>query len=172
MYVYCIFMGVYCIIRAYSTACLSGEASMVTLGQRLKELVKEYRIERVEDFCKSLGLGRTDFYRWWCDTTMPSVSSAIKLADSFYCSLDYLAGRTDSNYDVFFNDPADFGVRIKELMKQYNTNPHRLSVEAGISRASIYEWMNNRAEITLDSLIKIADLFGCSVDYLIGRTDS
>ena len=57
----------------------------MTLGERLKELVKEYRIKRVEDFCKSIGVGRTDFYRWWSDTAMPSLSNALKLADTFFC---------------------------------------------------------------------------------------
>lgn len=144
---------------------------MVTLGQRLKELVAEYRIKRVEDFCKTIGVGRTDFYRWWSDTTMPSLSNAVKLADTFYCSLDYLVGRADSNTAICFYDPPEFSHRIKMLIKEFNTNPHRLGEDAGIARASIYEWMNGKAEITLDSLIKIADVFGCSIDYIVGRED-
>ena len=54
-------------------------------------------------------------------------------------------------------------------MEQFKTNPHRVSVQAGIARASVYEWMQDRAEITLDSLIKLSDLFGCSIDYIVGR---
>ncbi len=141
----------------------------MTLGERLKELVKEYRIKRVEDFCKSIGVGRTDFYRWWSDTTMPSLSNALKLADTFFCSLDYLVGRTDSNNAFYFEEPPAFSARIKALMEQFKTNPHRVSVQAGIARASVYEWMQDRAEITLDSLIKLSDLFGCSIDYIVGR---
>lgn len=141
----------------------------MTPGERLKELVEEYRIKRVEDFCKTIGVGRTDFYRWWSDTTMPSLSNALKLADAFYCSLDYLVGRADSNTAVYFNDPPAFSGRIKSLMKEFGTNPHRVSVQAGIARASIYEWMQDKAEITLDSLIKLADLFGCTIDYMVGR---
>ena len=141
----------------------------MTLGERLKELVAEYGIKRVEDFCKNIGVGRTDFYRWWSDTTMPSLSKALKLADTFYCSLDYLVGRADSNNAVFFNDPPAFSGQIKAMMEEFHTNPHRISVQAGIARASIYEWMQDKAEITLDSLIKLADLFGCTIDHIVGR---
>ena len=141
----------------------------MTLGERLKELVAEYRIKRVEDFCKNIGGGRTDFYRWWSDTTMPSLSKALKLADTFYCSLDYLVGRADSNNAVFFNDPPVLSGQIKAMMEEFHTNPHRISVQAGIARASIYEWMQDKAEITLDSLIKLADLFGCTIDHIVGR---
>ena len=45
----------------------------------------------------------------------------------------------------------------------------RLAEELGVARKTLYNWLNN-GNIPLTALIKMADMFGCSIDYLLGRS--
>lgn len=40
-----------------------------------------------------------------------------------------------------------------------------------IKLASLSRYEHGRREPNLDTLLKLADYFGCSVDYLLGRTN-
>lgn len=44
-----------------------------------------------------------------------------------------------------------------------------LAEELGVARKTLYNWLNN-GNIPLAALIKMADMFGCSIDYLLGRS--
>lgn len=44
-----------------------------------------------------------------------------------------------------------------------------LAEKLGVGRKTLYNWMES-GKIPLSSLIAMADLFGCSIDYLLGRT--
>lgn len=58
---------------------------------------------------------------------------------------------------------------IIDLMNKNGLNAHQLEVGAKLSNASIQAWSNGRAKPSVEALIKIADYFGVSVDYLLGR---
>lgn len=46
-----------------------------------------------------------------------------------------------------------------------------LAEKLGVSVRQISYWECGQRECDLDMLLKIADLFGVSVDYLLGRSD-
>lgn len=46
-----------------------------------------------------------------------------------------------------------------------------LSNQTGISTGNISDWKSGRSKPGLEALIKIADYFDCSIDYILGRTD-
>lgn len=142
---------------------------LASFGERLKELIFDNEILRIEDFCKKIGVGRTDFYRWWSNKTVPSVENTVKLANAFNCTIDFLIGRIDENYSKTFKALPPFTEQLKSVMEKFGTNPHKLSKSARISRASVYEWLNGKSIISLESIIKIAEALDCSIDYLIGR---
>lgn len=50
---------------------------------------------------------------------------------------------------------------------------YKLSHETGISTGNISDWFNpnRKSQPSAEALIKIADYFGCSVDYILGRTN-
>lgn len=62
-------------------------------------------------------------------------------------------------------------------MKYPNINAERarsgltleqLSVELGVTRKTLYNWIS-KGDIPQGKLLQMADLFGCSVDYLLGQ---
>lgn len=43
-----------------------------------------------------------------------------------------------------------------------------LAEKLGVSRKTLYNWMD-KGNIPTSALIQMADTFGCSIDYLLGR---
>lgn len=43
-----------------------------------------------------------------------------------------------------------------------------LSQQLGISRKTLYNWITD-GKIPANALVQMADIFNCSVDYLLGR---
>lgn len=62
--------------------------------------------------------------------------------------------------------------RIRALMEQNRVSRPRLAAETGISEATLRNMTNaNIMHPSADTLVKIADYFGVSLDYLFGRTN-
>lgn len=45
-----------------------------------------------------------------------------------------------------------------------------LAQDLGVSRKTLYNWIA-KGNIPTTALIKMADMFGCTIDYLLGRTN-
>lgn len=61
--------------------------------------------------------------------------------------------------------------RIEELCKKNGINVTALCNECSISRASLSDFKSGRKKtLSADTLSKIADYFGVSVDYLCGKS--
>ena len=58
--------------------------------------------------------------------------------------------------------------KILELLEKSGFSAHKFEVECGLANASIQAWKNGKSKPSAQSLQKIADYFGVSVDYLYG----
>lgn len=63
-------------------------------------------------------------------------------------------------------------MRLNELLVERNTTMYRLARELGVSDNLVGYWCKAKNTPTLDKLIKIADYFDVSIDYLVGRSDN
>ena len=61
---------------------------------------------------------------------------------------------------------------IKVLCKKRNITVKHLLEHCNLSKSFIYDLEKRKASPSCDKLTRIADFFGCSVDYLLGRTDN
>ena len=59
---------------------------------------------------------------------------------------------------------------LQNLLKERGASEN-LSRNTGISSGNISDWKSGRSKPSAETLIKIADYFECSVDYLLGRTN-
>ena len=66
---------------------------------------------------------------------------------------------------------GDF-VRLKELRKKKGISQLRLATDLNTTQNTISRYETGEREPVIDELIKIADYFNVSVDYLIGRTEN
>ena len=63
-------------------------------------------------------------------------------------------------------------VRLKELRKKKGISQLRLATELNTSQNTISRYETGEREPGIAELIKIANYFNVSVDYLIGRTEN
>lgn len=63
-------------------------------------------------------------------------------------------------------------MRLKELRKKKGISQLRLATELNTTQNTISRYETGEREPGIDELIKIADYFNISVDYLIGRTEN
>ena len=62
-----------------------------------------------------------------------------------------------------------FAIRIKNLRQSREINQVQLAEKLGVKKQSISNWENDNIMPSVDMLVKIADFFHVSTDYLLGR---
>ena len=63
-------------------------------------------------------------------------------------------------------------MRLKELRVKRKISQLKLAMDLGMNQNSISHYENETRQADYDTLIKLADYFGVSIDYLLGRTDN
>jgi len=63
------------------------------------------------------------------------------------------------------------GNRIKELRKEKNMTHDDLSKLLNVGKSTISNYERDYRKPDIDTLNKLADIYNCSTDYLLGRTD-
>ena len=61
--------------------------------------------------------------------------------------------------------------RIKELRVLYKMNQIEFGKKLGVTKQCVSNWKNNNIQPSVDMLVKIADIFSVTTDYLLGRDD-
>lgn len=59
--------------------------------------------------------------------------------------------------------------RLRELRKQRGLSQLRLAIELNMNQNTVSRYENGEREADYETLIKIADYFDVSLDYLLGR---
>jgi len=67
---------------------------------------------------------------------------------------------------------ADFSDRLSELMSDAALTSDQLGEKIGVAGAAVRFWKTKKTVISLSHAVAIAELFGCSLEYLFGRTDN
>lgn len=62
-----------------------------------------------------------------------------------------------------------FGKKLKDLRKKKGVTQNQLAESLEISNGAIGNWEINTRQPDHDMLVKIADYFSVSIDYLLGR---
>ncbi len=64
-----------------------------------------------------------------------------------------------------------FSQQLNELRIEKNLSRAQLAEKLNVSVRLISYWENDKRQCDFDMLIKIADLFSVSIDYLLGRKE-
>ncbi len=62
--------------------------------------------------------------------------------------------------------------RLKQLRNSRNISQQKLAMDLGMNQNSISRYENGEREADYKTLVALADYFGVSVDYLLGRTQN
>ena len=61
------------------------------------------------------------------------------------------------------------GVRIKEMRKAHSLNQVEFAEKLSVTKQTVSNWENNNIQPSIEMLVKIADFFNVSTDYLLDR---
>ena len=67
---------------------------------------------------------------------------------------------------------SKFRLRLKSLREQYNYTQEDIANALGLSATSIANYESGRRRPEYETLSHIADVFGVTTDYLIGRSNN
>lgn len=82
-----------------------------------------------------------------------------------------MPNRDIKNIPIRHNSVKVIVLRLKELRMARNMTQQRLAMELSMSQNTVSRYETGEREPGLAELIRIADYFNVSVDYLLGRTD-
>ena len=100
---------------------------------------------------------------------LPYVDTLVTRADYFKCSTDYVLGLTDKLSEEEFRQRPPFPEQLTFLLKHFNVTKYRMEKDTGLAEKTVNRWHNGKTQPTVDSLIRLAKYFDCSVDFILGR---
>lgn len=63
----------------------------------------------------------------------------------------------------------ELGNRLSDLLVSHDMSQRELANELGVSNVTISRIIKGQGNVTLNTLIAIADFFSVSIDWLVGR---
>lgn len=142
---------------------------MNTFANILKELMEESSID-VNSLAQQLNLSSASIvYEWLRDEKSLLLSTAIRLADFFNCSLDYLFGRTIDYDKCSYKKCQPFYLRFRSVLKEQKVTQYKLTKDKVVSGGNLDSWLNKKQIPHIKSIIKLSNYFNVSMDYLVGR---
>lgn len=144
-------------------------------GKRLKQL-REERNLRQEDLGKIVNVEKSTVSQWESGKRTPDVGTILALADYFGVSTDFLLGKTPvetkTSREIELSKWDNiFGQRLKKLREEAGYTQQQLAKLVSLSQQTIGHYEVGRAKPDADTLEMFADIFGTTVDYLLGRTE-
>ena len=141
---------------------------MSNFSLRLKDCINERELTQ-SSLAEATGISHSNVSGFLSGNHMPYFEHFIALLTFFECSADYLLGLSDLHSEEPLHPVPPFGMRLREVLKEYKTSQGKLIRELPVSASVLYRWLSGKSQPTIPMLIKLANYFDCSVDYLIGR---
>ena len=55
------------------------------------------------------------------------------------------------------------------MIQYFSVSAYKIYTNTNISKARFFEWKSGKRKPSLDNIIKLAEFFDCSVDFVLGR---
>ena len=141
---------------------------MSKLSENLKDLMNEAEI-KAPALALATGIDSSTILTLLRGDGLPYVDTLVRLADYFHCSADYLLGLKDLPEEITFRQCPPFSEQLTSLLNHFKVTKYRLEKETGLSEKTVNRWHNGKTHPTVESLIRLAAYFDCSVDFVLGR---
>ena len=137
-------------------------------SDHLKELMI-LNHDTIEKIVLATGINNSRLYDYLNNLHIPSLQNAIKIADYYQCSLDFLFGFSDSYTKKHSITVEDTCTRVKKAIDGSGKSRYEISKLTNISQQHLHRWYHGKTVPAIESLIKLAKALDCSLDYLAGR---
>lgn len=118
---------------------------------------------------KLIGVDRSTITKYLVKRSYPKLPYAVKIANHFGCPLDYLFGLTNDYIKKTYLPCPPFFQVFQELLKARNCTQYRVYTDLGFYEQSASNWYHGVSIPAMDSIIRISEYFGCTLDELVGR---
>ncbi len=140
----------------------------IRISERLKELMISKGIDN-KTLSKKIGVSESTVSRWKSNCKYMHLSSALKIADYFNCSLDFLVGRSEAVIDFTpQKNYPDFYENFRKILDSKRVTRYEINKNTKIKSSHFSDW-HRGSDPHIISLIELADYLEISLDYLIGR---
>lgn len=143
---------------------------MKIFKERFQDLLNEMGLNRLQ-LSKKLNISSSTINGYF-GNYLPQIEIAVKIANFFNCSLDYLLGigegyaKTHSfNYDEIINN---FIKNFDRKLEENNLSIAKALKELKMSETNYYRWRAGKFPKTVN-LIAIAKFFNASIDEMLGE---
>ena len=144
---------------------------MFNLGEKIVNLRKENNITQ-EELANKLNVSRQSISKWESGLSLPEISNLLLISEIFNCTIDSLLLEETTSLEIPNESFATFGERLIYLRKKNHMSQELLSDALGVSRQSIFKYERNLIYPDLDKIIKISNLYNCSIDYLLKEKEN
>lgn len=146
------------------------EKRLKIFRERLQDFLDEHALKKA-DFAKASGISLARVYAILRGNAAPSLETALKAADYFCCTLDYLFGFREDYSERNYAVVASVCERVKESIDASPLSRYKLSRMTGIDQSDLHHWYHGRKTPELVSLLRLAEPLNASLDYLSGREE-
>ena len=95
----------------------------------------------------------------------------LHICSSIIALQKYSVKRLYCIYVVQYIIMKSFADRLRELRKEKGLSSMALGNSIGVRDSTIIRWENNQNDIKAEQLVKLAQFFGVTTDYLLGLED-
>lgn len=139
------------------------------VSESLKELMNERGLTQTV-LAEAMGTCSSKMSSYITGKRAPNYNTLISLMEYFNCSADFLLGLKEYPCeDVQYKPVLPFSVRLRAVLTETGKTQYSFIKETRISWGVFYNWFTGKTLPAVDNLVKVANYFSCSVDYLLGR---
>ncbi|MCT3091767.1 helix-turn-helix transcriptional regulator [Lactococcus lactis] len=135
---------------------------MSVFAEQLKTLRKINGITQKE-LAEKLKIKQNSYSDWENGKSEPNIEMLVRIADYFDVSLDYLMGGKMKNITEAFS------LCLKKIRMKRKLSQKQIAEELKISQQQYSKWEGGIITPNAETLVRLADYFDVSVDYLLGR---
>ncbi len=139
------------------------------LSESLKELMNERGLNQTT-LAEAMGTCSSKMSSYITGKRAPNYDTFVAIIEFFNCSGDFLLGLKEYPCEeVCYNRVQSFGERLRTILKDSGKTQYLFIKQTKISWGVFYNWLTGKSKPSVDNLVKVANYFDCSVDFLLGR---
>jgi len=146
---------------------MNGSIESSNFSERLKELLFYHELT-AKQLSVIIGISRATAYRWTKKPLQIKRKNLIAIADYFSCTIEFLIGRSNDDTKIKPKKCPDLTSQVKKIMNEQNISTYQFEKTSKFKCSYFNAW-NKGYEPSVQILIDLADFFGCTIDYLVGR---
>ena len=134
----------------------------MNISERLRKAREEKNITQTK-VSKVLGISNKTLSGYERGVSEPDLKTIVLLANFYGVSVDYLVGNSTFNCrDVS---------KLRMVRVESGLSQDEVAKNLGISRDTLSKYETGELEPNVDTLVKLANMYHVSIDYLVGKTN-